>query len=704
MAEWARWRRRVHRSRRGTAALALALLLGGCAPTMTGAGVGASGSPAHPPTEAVLSAHATLLRLEDRREFDAATLRSLAADSSPRVRARTALALARLRDAAGSDLLLHLLTDPDTAVAANAAFGLGQLADSAHAPALAAILTEPDLRPTVAAEAAYALGKVGGMEARAALVTLLEGTPLTAEPAHLPVHSGLLAIWKLPPLEDLAPIARWLEATHPELRWRAAYALTRRPNAAALPRLRPLLADANPAVRAVAVRGMTGALADSAGIIRESLAADIVPLTADTAYPVSINAIRSLGTLATPTSVAQLAELARGGEPHRAWAALEALGASGDAAAGSAPQLAETARADSVPVAIRSAALDALTAIHPPTATATAQQLAAHPEWRLRASAARAFARSAGHTSTQLIHLVRDADGRVASAALRAAIEAAGDDQLATLRPLLIEQLGASDVSVRTAALEGLAQLPDPALLPLFLEGYERALGDDINDAALAAINALGALRGHGIVPERTFLTRFDRPADPLLRLRAVARLDSAAVVAQWGDRLPIEGGSPGDYRRFIEEWVAPALRGEPQPEVELVTNGDTMRIRLFVVDAPLTAHNLLTLAAVEYFDEQRWPRVVPNFVVQGGDPRGDTSGGPGYSIRDEINRHRYGTGTVGMALAGPDTGGSQFFITHSPQPHLDGGYTIFGEVLEGQAITHRILPGDVIESIRRVR
>ena len=102
--------------------------------------------------------------------------------------------------------------------------------------------------------------------------------------------------------------------------------------------------------------------------------------------------------------------------------------------------------------------------------------------------------------------------------------------------------------------------------------------------------------------------------------------------------------------------------------------------------------------------DEQRWPRVVPNFVVQGGDPRGDTSGGPGYSIRDEINRHRYGTGTVGMALAGPDTGGSQFFITHSPQPHLDGGYTIFGEVLEGQAITHRILPGDVIESIRRVR
>src|SRR5258708_35453040 len=76
--------------------------------------------------------------------------------------------------------------------------------------------------------------------------------------------------------------------------------------------------------------------------------------------------------------------------------------------------------------------------------------------------------------------------------------------------------------------------------------------------------------------------------------------------------------------------------------------------------------------------------RVVPNFVIQGGDPRNDMNGSPGFSIRDEINLQKYTRAAVGMALSGPDTGGSQFFITHSPQSHLDGGYTIFGRVTSG--------------------
>ena len=91
----------------------------------------------------------------------------------------------------------------------------------------------------------------------------------------------------------------------------------------------------------------------------------------------------------------------------------------------------------------------------------------------------------------------------------------------------------------------------------------------------------------------------------------------------------------------------------------------------------------------------------MPNFVVQGGDPRGDMSGGPGYAIRDEINRRRYGVGTLGMALSGPDTGGSQWFIAHSPQPHLDGGYTVFGTTIDGLDTTHRLLPGDRILEVQ---
>jgi len=126
-----------------------------------------------------------------------------------------------------------------------------------------------------------------------------------------------------------------------------------------------------------------------------------------------------------------------------------------------------------------------------------------------------------------------------------------------------------------------------------------------------------------------------------------------------------------------------------------------TVEIELSVLDAPQTAQNFITLARKGYFNGLQIHRVVPNFVVQDGDPRGDGSGGPGYTIRDELNDRPYVRGTVGMALAGPDTGGSQFFITHSPQPHLDGKYTVFGHVVNGMDIVDRLQQLDVIQRVR---
>jgi cyclophilin family peptidyl-prolyl cis-trans isomerase len=95
--------------------------------------------------------------------------------------------------------------------------------------------------------------------------------------------------------------------------------------------------------------------------------------------------------------------------------------------------------------------------------------------------------------------------------------------------------------------------------------------------------------------------------------------------------------------------------------------------------------------------------RAVPGFVIQGGDPRNDQEGGPGYAIRCEIYMQPFRRGSVGMALAGKDTGGSQFFITLAPQPHLDGGYTCFGRVLSGLSVAERIVPGDFIRRVRIV-
>ncbi|MGZ3459274.1 MAG: peptidylprolyl isomerase [Archangium sp.] len=110
-----------------------------------------------------------------------------------------------------------------------------------------------------------------------------------------------------------------------------------------------------------------------------------------------------------------------------------------------------------------------------------------------------------------------------------------------------------------------------------------------------------------------------------------------------------------------------------------------------------MTSGNLVSLARQGYFRGLTFHRVVPDFVAQGGDPHGDGEGGPGYSIRCEMTRRPYRRGTLGMALSGKDTGGSQFFFTHSPQPHLDGRYTAFGEVTRGMEVVDRLLEGDTL-------
>jgi cyclophilin family peptidyl-prolyl cis-trans isomerase len=136
--------------------------------------------------------------------------------------------------------------------------------------------------------------------------------------------------------------------------------------------------------------------------------------------------------------------------------------------------------------------------------------------------------------------------------------------------------------------------------------------------------------------------------------------------------------------------------------EVYIDTDRGTIQIELAVLDAPLTVENFISLARKGYFNGLSVHRVVPDFVVQDGDPRGDGEGGPGYSIRDELNQRPYLRGTVGMALdPWPDTGGSQYFITHSPQPNLDGKYTVFGRVIAGMEIVDKIQQWDVIRAVR---
>ncbi len=126
-------------------------------------------------------------------------------------------------------------------------------------------------------------------------------------------------------------------------------------------------------------------------------------------------------------------------------------------------------------------------------------------------------------------------------------------------------------------------------------------------------------------------------------------------------------------------------------------TDKGDIRIELFADKAPLTVANFVNLAERGYFDGLTFHRVVPNFVIQGGDPTGTGRGGPGYRFADEFHpdlRHD-GPGTLSMANAGPGTNGSQFFITHTATPHLDNRHSVFGRVVSGQNVVDRIAQGD---------
>lgn len=153
-------------------------------------------------------------------------------------------------------------------------------------------------------------------------------------------------------------------------------------------------------------------------------------------------------------------------------------------------------------------------------------------------------------------------------------------------------------------------------------------------------------------------------------------------------------------YESAVRKIVVPSLRGH-RPRALMRTVRGRITITFDGIRAPLTVLNFATLAESHAYDNLRFHRVVPGFVAQDGDPRGDGEGGPGYEIRDELTLLPYARGAVGMALSGPDTGGSQYFLTLTPQPHLTGHYTVFGLVTGGLGAMDSLVEGDAINSIR---
>ncbi len=617
-------------------------------------------------------------------------------DSEARVRRRAALAAGRIGLRAAVEPLTRMLSDEEFEVRQMAAFALGMLADPSARPLLQKALDDPE--PIVQGRAAEALGSIGdrtdadaiaGMVRRhiaAGALTAIEPDDVTY-PLAPPVEAarlGIYALTKLRTYDALAsaildergqPVSRW---------WPVAYALQRIGDAQAAPVLLTLLDTPGRYTASFAVRGLAGTKATRAAASLRDIVAE---RRRDPA--VVIQAIRALTVLGDQAAVPILTKLVIDRSVTGALK-LESMTALSTLIDSKGIDLLLDLVTDPAP-AVRSGAFAALGRLEPMTFLSVLAGLEMDPDWTVRTAIATALGGLPNQMGVPpLTLMLPDRDSRVIPAVLNALIaaKAGGMDKV------LVDRLKSDDFVIRTAAANGLAEIKATEAVQPLIEAYRASAGRDVTYVARAA--ALSALAKLDAAAARPVLQEALMDRDWAVRVRARDLLREQGVTDVDEAMRPAVPGEPVDSA----EWQA-IVSPKYSPRAVIETDKGNIEFELTVLDAPLTVANFITLARKGFFTGIAIHRVVPDFVVQDGDPRGDGEGGPGYTIRDEINERPYLRGTVGMALDWQDTGGSQFFITHSPAPHLDGRYTVFGNVVNGMDVVDRLVPGDTLRRVR---
>ncbi|HEV7667816.1 MAG TPA: peptidylprolyl isomerase [Thermoanaerobaculia bacterium] len=670
-----------------------------------------------------LDIRSMLLLLVDRQIYDPTTVQ-IAASGGPGLREELAVSLGRVPSAEGRPVLLGMLEDAEPAVRRAAAFALGEMEDEGAKSATSALLhAAVDADRETGRLAVEALGKIGADVAAVGLAL----APLP-EPERWARLTPSLFRFKQEERVPLALAALGAESRRgdkpgakpvkgaaqpdPQQRFFAAYALARDPFPSAAEPLRGLLNDPDPRIRGWAARAL-GQIGTGDDLVR------LLPLLAASELPPVIQALRAGQRLWTEGKITTPEALAA----RDAWRA---------------PLL--TLISDARP-GVRSTAIEAAAFWLPDPNLSTALGLRAEQAGRERGLALVALATGKDPHAAELIARAtapvspgtpdgQDAQETLETSDLRAhAAEAAGKlgdagaldllwkDPSPTVRGAVaaawLEILPPNDAAagekrvtmiltdpdegVRLPALDWLGEHP---VLPMAALGpaVAKSLVDESEEPGLAGLRALGA-RVKAVPAERVAVLEMAgyvvEKEGYVLRRAAIELFKQLEAPAP--ELLP-----PDDARR-TEDYGEMLERVWPPHRVAIETEKGTITVDLTCRDAPLTCLSFLQLIAQGFYDGLTFHRVVPDFVIQGGDPRGDGIGGPGYSIRDEIGRLRYDRGVLGMALAGPDTGGSQFFLTLSPQPHLDGGFTSFGKVVAGDAVLDQIQAGDRIVRIAEV-
>jgi cyclophilin family peptidyl-prolyl cis-trans isomerase len=624
--------------------------------------------------------------------FDSAPdLEVLARDADPALRRRALLSIGRVGDASALPALVKALSDPDEGVRTSAAFSIGILGAPGSTAPLVDMLKDPS--PVMRGRVAEALGLLGDGATAAAVATAFSDcgahlAPIasdderTVAPEAEACRLALFALVRLRQYEALArvaldpqgaPVSRW---------WPVAYALQRIGDARALGALSSLASTPGVYTPSFALRGLAA--------LRDSRAVD--PATAiagrrEADVRVRAAAVRALGELRAAAAVPALLKVLDDTATPRnlALEVVTALGAIGDRRALDSVLDRLTDRW----AAMRAAAFASAAKIDPDGFLLVFSGFEPDRDWSVRASVAAALgALPPDRVRAAVMDLVNDPDVRVQGPALEALARVGGPD----VTPRLFAALDAPDFAVRATAARLIGAARVDGGVARLEAAYTRA-ESDVTPAARTA--TLEALAQYGASPARPTLTAALRDRDWAVRRRA------AELLRELGDPTPAPA-RPGPLRQRPDFFESDTLLHPPfAPHAFIETERGTLEIELNVTDAPLTSLTFIELARAGFFNGVKVHRLVPNFVIQAGDPRGDGAGGPGYAIRDELSPLPFVRGTVGLAIDGRDSGGSQFFITLSPQPHLDGRYTVFGRVVQGFDRLDEITQWDVIERVR---
>ncbi len=674
------------------------------------AGQGAQGPSSAPPQRSDLQA---LADLEDRRSLgDGRLMQTAITERDPLVRKRAFLALGRIQDPNTAGAMVEGLSDPDPGVRGEAAFAIGllglswaPLADDVKTRLTTGLLekeaaeTDGNVKlalieamgrvstPPLVERLADRLNVAGDVQARAAL------------------SLGVAARAKVPmPARAFAALALLLKKENAiGARYGGAYALLQTRNALARPYLLICTNDDASEIRALCAKGLgdVGTDVDAVTLKR---------LIDDPDYRVAVEATRSLAKLsgkcktAACPAIGALTDLsfrierlvrgdsAGGGQPLLALAQ-QGLPATGKSLLASLRnQLAAAKTAPDQKTKLDAANLDCRLAAAMDRINGTLSEVMGCGHGLVEESrrlqlglqalqeAARAGTLDGAKVTAESGSFVFHSDGRVKLAA----VELLGELKTPAAQDKVRSQLLATDPVLAAAAASASAKLGDKSQIPQIRQLAQKAL--TMVDIAPTVAEALAMLDAKDAIGDLEGWLKSPNATIRQSAAEALTKLKGQPVTADRVER-PMEGSRPQ---------LAPK-----NARLIVTTEKGEFEVSLFTEDAPLTSANLFSLARKGFFRNLTFHRVVPDFVAQGGDPRGDGNGGPGYTIRCEVNHKPYARGVVGMALSGKDTGGSQFFVTAAPQPHLDGRYTAFGEVVKGQEVVDALLEGDKIVEVR---